>query len=35
VVQFALSTMEDEKIRIAVAAEMPIIADMARRDLRA
>jgi hypothetical protein len=34
-VQFALSMMEDEKIRIAVAAEMPIIAEVARRELRA
>jgi len=34
-VQFALSTMEDEKIRIAVAAEMPIIAELARRELKA
>jgi hypothetical protein len=34
-VQFALSTMEDEKIRIAVAAEMPTIAEAARRELRA
>jgi hypothetical protein len=34
-VQFALSTMEDEKIRIAVAAEMPMIAEVARRELRA
>jgi hypothetical protein len=34
-VQFAVSTMEEEKIRIAVAAEMPVIAEMARRDLRA
>jgi hypothetical protein len=33
-VQFALSMMEDEKIRIAVAAEMPMIAETARRDLR-
>ncbi|MFZ0774600.1 MAG: DUF3037 domain-containing protein [Candidatus Sulfotelmatobacter sp.] len=33
-IQFALSTMEDEKIRIAVAAEMPMIAEAARRDLR-
>ena len=35
VVQFALSSMEDEKIRIAVAAEMPMIAEVARRELRA
>jgi hypothetical protein len=34
-VQFALSTMEDEKIRVAVAAEMPMIAEVARRELRA
>jgi hypothetical protein len=34
-VQFALSAMEDEKIRIAVAAEMPMIAEVARRELRA
>jgi hypothetical protein len=34
-VQFALSTMEDEKVRIAVAAEMPTIAEAARRELRA
>jgi len=34
-VQFALSMMEEEKIRIAVAAEMPMIAEMARRELRA
>ncbi len=34
-VQFALSMMEDEKIRIAVAAEMPMIAEVARRELRA
>ena len=34
-VQFALSMMEEEKIRIAVAAEMPIIAEVARRELRA
>ena len=34
-VQFALSTMEEEKIRIAVAAEMPMIAETARRELRA
>jgi hypothetical protein len=33
-VQFALSMMEDEKIRIAVVAEMPIYAETARRDLR-
>jgi hypothetical protein len=34
-VQFALSMMEEERIRIAVAAEMPIIAEVARRELRA
>jgi DUF3037 family protein len=34
-VQFALSAMEDEKIRVAVAAEMPMIAEVARRELRA
>jgi hypothetical protein len=34
-VQFALSMMEEEKIRIAVAAEMPRIAEVARRELRA
>jgi hypothetical protein len=34
-VQFALSMMEEEKIRIAVAAEMPLIAEVARRELRA
>jgi hypothetical protein len=33
-VQFALSMMEEEKIRIAVAAEMPMIAEVARRELR-
>ncbi len=33
-VQFALSMMEDERIRIAVAAEMPLIAEVARRELR-
>jgi hypothetical protein len=33
-VQFALSMMEEEKIQIAVAAEMPMIAEMARQDLR-
>jgi len=33
-VQFALSMMEDERIRIAVAAEMPLIAAVARRELR-
>jgi hypothetical protein len=34
-VQFALSMMEDESIRIAVAAEMPMIAEGVRRELRA
>jgi hypothetical protein len=34
-VQFALSMMEEEEIRIAVAAEMPMIAEVARRELRA
>lgn len=34
-VQFALSMMEDEKIRIRIAAEMPLIAEVARRELRA
>jgi len=34
-VQFALSMMEDERIRIAVAAEMPMIGEVARRELRA
>jgi hypothetical protein len=33
-VQFALSMMAEEKIRIAVAAEMPGIAEVARRELR-
>jgi hypothetical protein len=33
-VQFALSAMEDEKIRIAVAAEMPMIAKVATRELK-
>jgi len=33
-VQFALSMMADERIRIAVAAEMPMIAEVARRELR-
>jgi Protein of unknown function (DUF3037) len=32
-VQFALSMMEEERIRIAVAAEMPMIAEVARREL--
>jgi hypothetical protein len=34
-VQFALSMMEEERIQIAVAAEMPLIAEVARRELRA
>jgi|SRR5271165_2464523 len=34
VVQFALSMMEEERIRIAVAAEMPLIAEAARQELR-
>jgi hypothetical protein len=34
-VQFALSTMEDERIRVVVSAEMPMIAEVARRELRA
>jgi hypothetical protein len=34
-VQFALSMMEEEEIRIAVTAEMPIIAKVAQRELRA
>jgi hypothetical protein len=33
-VQFALGMMEEERIRIAVAAEMPLIAEVARRELR-
>jgi len=33
-VQFALSMMEEERIRIAVAAEMPLLAEVARRELR-
>lgn len=33
-IQFALGSMEEEKIRIAVAAEMPRIADVARKELR-
>src|ERR1700683_5283721 len=33
-VQFALSMMADERIRVAVAAEMPMIAEVARRELR-
>jgi hypothetical protein len=34
-IQFALSMMEEEKIQIAVAAEMPMIAEVARRELGA
>jgi len=34
-VRFALSMMEEERIRIAVAAEMPLIAEVARRELKA
>lgn len=34
-VQFALSVMEEEQIRVAVAAEMPMIAEVARQELRA
>jgi hypothetical protein len=34
-VQFALGMMEEERIRIVMAAEMPGIADVARRELRA
>jgi hypothetical protein len=34
-VQFALGMIEEEKIRIAVAAEMPMIAEVARRELGA
>ena len=34
-VQFALSMMEEENIRVAVVAEMPMIAEVARRELRA
>lgn len=34
-VQFALSMMGEERIRIAVAAEMPMIAEVVRRELRA
>jgi hypothetical protein len=34
-VQFALSMMEEEKIRVAVVSEMPMIAEVARRELRA
>jgi len=34
-VGFALAMMQEEKIRIAVAAEMPMIAEVARRELRA
>jgi hypothetical protein len=33
-VQFALGMMEEERIRVAVAAEMPVIAEVARRELR-
>jgi hypothetical protein len=33
-IQFALGMMEEERIRIAVAAEMPLIAEVARRELR-
>jgi hypothetical protein len=33
-VRFALSVMEEEGIRIAVAAEMPMIAEVARKELR-
>jgi hypothetical protein len=33
-IQFALGMMEEAKIRIAVAAEMPLIAEVARRELR-
>jgi hypothetical protein len=33
-VQFALSAMEEEKIEVAIAAEMPMIAERARIDLR-
>jgi len=33
-IQFALGMMEEERIRIVVAAEMPLIAEMARRELR-
>lgn len=32
-IQFALGMMEEERIRIAVAAEMPMIAEVARREL--
>jgi hypothetical protein len=34
-VQFVLSAMEDERIQIALAAEIPMIAEVARRELRA
>jgi hypothetical protein len=34
-VQFALGMMDEEGIRIAAAAEMPLIADVARQELRA
>jgi hypothetical protein len=33
-IQFALSMMEEERIRIVVAAEMPMIAEVARLELR-
>jgi hypothetical protein len=33
-VRFALSMMEEERIRVAVAAEMPGIAEVARQELR-
>jgi len=33
-VQFALSMMEEERIRVVAAAEMPGIAEVARRELR-
>jgi hypothetical protein len=34
VIQFALGMMEEERIRVAVAAEMPMIAEVARRELK-
>jgi len=34
-VQFALAAMTEEQIQVAVAAEMPLIAEKARRELRA
>jgi hypothetical protein len=34
-VQFVLSMLEEERVRVAVAAEMPTIAEIARRELRA